>query len=253
MSLIHKALKKAMGGEKKEEVTPGLPAEEFVGKKPGLKEQLTPRTAVLLVLVVLAFVFMLYKKCSRDTTYRPPAPAATQQPATAPGATPSQAVQPVPSNLPPDIVVEEGKKLYAEGKLDEALTKFIEASLKNPQDPEVFNNIGLIYKKKNDYAKAEEYYRKALTLNPSYAEGLNNMGVLKSALGDPLAASVYLKKAITVDSTYADAYFNLGVLNDQEGNYREAIANYKFFLQYTDSSDNQLLGKIRERIEQLSE
>lgn len=72
-------------------------------------------------------------------------------------------------------------------------------------------------------------------------------------MGETLEASIYLKKATTLDNTYADAFFNLAVLNDNEGNFKEAIANYKSFLQYTDTNDESFLTRVKERIEGLSE
>lgn len=246
MSLIHKALKKAEGPEREEAPTP--PVEEFIGKKPGLKEQLTPRTIVLLVIAILAFAFLLYKKTYHKTLESQPV---ASSPAAQLG-TPAQQL-PSPTNLSAEILVDEAKKFYGLGKIDEALSRFLEASLKNPASAEIFNNIGLIYKKKNDMAQAENYYRKALAIKPDYAEALNNLGVLKANAGEPLDAAIYLKKALAINSTYADAYFNLAVLNDGEGNFREAIVNYKSFLQYTDVDDENLLDKIRGRIEQLSE
>jgi hypothetical protein len=141
MSLIHKALRKAEGSSK-EELKMDLPAEEFVGKKPGLKEQLTPRTIVLLALAFLSLAFLIYKKI-----YLAKAP-------TFPGSTPSVAAvagqpdanqQPLANLQQPSIGgetaiptptgtdLEEGKKLFEAGKLDEALGKFLAASLANPQ------------------------------------------------------------------------------------------------------------------------
>lgn len=254
MSLIHKALKKAEGNDRPTGSEP--PIEDFVGEKVGLRSQLTTRTIVLLVVAVLALVFTVYKKFHRPAKTTFPPAVATQP------VLPSQTAQPVPVNTgdvksedetPSDPVIEEGKKLFNAGKYDDALAKFLAANSKNPNDPTVYNNIGLIYKKKNDFGQAESFYNKALAIKPNYSECLNNLGVLKVAAGDPLAAAIYLKKAIGYDSTYADAYFNLAVLNDGEGNFKEAISNYKLFLQYTDASDESLISKVKERIEQLTE
>lgn len=255
MSLIHKALRKAEE-ESKEEIKLDLPVEEFIGKKQTLKEQLTPRTIVLLVLAFLSLGFLIYKKI-----YLAKAPAfpnaitsaitATEQPATT--AQQSLAGSEIMPSTPTGTEVEDGKKLFETGKLDEALGKFLAASLSNPLDAVALNNIGLIYKKKNNFSQAEGYYKKALAIKADYPECLNNIGVLKSAMGETLEAAIYLKKAIASDNTYADAYFNLAVLNDNEGNFREAIANYKSFLQYTDSNDESLLTRIKERVEGLSE
>lgn len=259
MSLIHKALKKAAGDEG-EKINGEPPAEEFVGGKKSLKEQLTPRTIVLLIVAVLALIFMIYKKtCVKRTTYtpRPIAPIEQVQPG-APQQGPAGGQQlPLPSgpaeNPAIKAILEEGQKLYDAGKYDDAMAKFAQVTSADQPNAVACNNIGLIYKKKNDYAKAESYYKKALDIKPDYPEALNNMAVLKVASGDTLEASLFLKKAISTDVTYADAYFNLAVLNDNEGNYKEAIANYKFFLQYTDTNDNSLTAKIKDRIDQLSE
>jgi Flp pilus assembly protein TadD len=157
------------------------------------------------------------------------------------------------SDVSTDELINEGQKLYAAGKYDDALAKFVESQGKNPNNPAVYNNIGLVYKKKNNFSQAENYYKKALAIKPDYAECLNNMGVLKAAAGDTLEAALSLKKAISVVSTYADAYFNLAVLNDEEGNFKEAIANYKSFLLYTETSDESLITKVKDRIDQISE
>ncbi len=256
MSLIHKALKKAEGGDR--ELNPNDPPEEqFVGKKLGLKEQFTPRTTVLLVVAILCLAFTIYKKFHRPSTGFGPAPVTQIQPLpevqTQAQAQAMTGVPQVQIDLPYEQLVEEGRKYYATGKYDEALTSFLAALAKNQSDSQLLNDIGLIYKKKNNFAQAEIYYKKALGVKPNYAECLNNLGVLKGAMGDPLEGSIYLKKAIALNSSYADAYFNLAVLNDNQGNFLEAIVNYKLFLQYTDSSDAALLNKVKERVEDLSE
>ncbi len=261
MSLIHKALKKAAGGEG-EKINGETPVEEFVGGQKSLKEQFTRRPIVLLIVVVLAlvFIFMIYKKaCVKVIPYAPQpiAPIEQVQPV-APQQGPAGGQQlALPSgpveNPATKAILEEGQKLYDAGKYDDALAKFAQVTSADQQNAVACNNIGLIYKKKNDYAKAESYYKKALDIKPDYPEALNNIAVLKVASGDTLEASLFLKKAISADATYADAYFNLAVLNDNEGNYKEAIANYKFFLQYTDTNDNSLTAKIKDRIDQLSE
>lgn len=263
MSLIHKALKK-VAGESEEKLNVEAPAEEFVGGKKSLKEQLTPRMIALLIVAILALVFMIYKKaCVKVTPYAPqPIAPIGQAQNLAPQATALQGTGagqqlPVPSATVEDpamkSILEEGQKLYDAGKYDDAMSKFALVTSTDPQNAIAFNNIGLIYKKKNNYAQAENYYKKALAIRPDYPEGLNNLAVLKVASGDTLEASLFLKKAISADPAYADAYFNLAVLNDNEGNYKEAISNYKLFLQYTDTSDSSFTAKIKDRIDQLSE
>lgn len=234
--------------------TPEQPMEEFVGSKGGsLSSQLTPRTILLLVLALFSLVFAIYQNSHKN---KPIVPQPKQFEHVTQSDVASMPVMPTladVSDVDMDILIEDGKKLYSAGKIDEALSKFMSASVKDPANAVVLNNMGLIYKKKGDVAQAEGLYKKALSLKPDYPEAYNNLGVLKAAAGDTLSASVYLKRAIKSQPEYADAYFNIAVLNEGEGNLREAILNYKLFLQYTDSGDESLISKIKQRIEQLSE
>lgn len=257
MSLIHKALKKVEGEtENAGNEEQRLPAEEFMGEKDGLRSQLTPRTIGLLVVAFISLGFAIYRWTSARKPAAKPAPISATQPK-APEM-PGQAQMIMPNlmdiaQLDVEQLIAEGKRFYSAGKFDEALAKFLSASAKDPTNALAYNNLGLIYKKKGDVARAEGFYKQALSMKPDYPECLNNMGVLKAAQGDKLEAAVYLKKAVKLTPEYADAYFNLAVLNENEGNTKEAIRNYKSFLQFTDSSDSALLAKIKQRVEQLSE
>lgn len=279
MSLIHKALKKNGGSE-----TPGGPTdpeEAFVGKGGGFfSTQTSPRTLILLVLALGCLGFMVWKNFLRKPKATPPAVAATEPtPATVPGpaaaaptttagglAAPSSDRVPTPAvgegrkateetPLPPDVaaLVEEGKGLFAAGQYDAALAKLTLAAEKAPKEAIVWNNIGLVYKRKQAMTEAEGAYQKALEYRPDYPEGLNNLGVLKAAQGDRLSASLYLKKALQLDPTYADAHFNLAVILEQEGNWRSAVESYKAFLQYTANTDKAFLEQVERRVEELSQ
>lgn len=276
MSLIHKALKKNGGSD-----TPGGPTdpeEAFVGKGGGFfSTQASPRTLVLLVLALACLGFMIWKNVIRKPPGAPavavpaslgpapvpdPAAAAPVAPA-AGGAQPTAGVAPAmgegrkettPSTLLPEVavLVDEGKEVFAAGQYDTALEKFNAAAALAPEEAVVWNNIGLVQKRKQNMADAEQAYQKALEYRPDYPEGLNNLGVLKAAQGDRLSASIYLKKALTLDPTYADAHFNLAVILEQEGNWRSAVDAYKAFLQYTASTDKTLLEQVERRVEALS-
>ncbi|MBI2345919.1 MAG: tetratricopeptide repeat protein [Deltaproteobacteria bacterium] len=254
MSLIHKALKKAEGGGAA--TPPNDPEEAFVGKGGGFfSSQFPPRTLILLVLALGAFTFLIYQKFIKK-----PSPPAESVAVTAPASTETtQVTQPPPAgpalagpdrleptqplgsgtqaaeeHLSPTVLplVEEGKTLFAAGHYDEALAKFQTAAEAAPYEAVVWNNIGLVQKRKQNLAEAEKAYQKALELRPEYPEGLNNFGVLKAAQGDRLSAAIYLKK---------------------EGNLRSAIDAYKAFLQYTAATDKAFIEQVERRVEELSQ
>lgn len=280
MSLIHKALKKTEGGGEGE--VPPDPEESFAeGKSPS---QFTPRTIVLLVIALGALGFMIYKNFIRKPK-SPALPAATETAMPATGATqtgqtllPPQAAgttgqAPGPDKLtppgslgtgakaveetplPPDVakLVDEGKALFTTGQYDAALSKFEGASQLAPDEAIVWNDIGLVQKRRQKLEESEVAYKKAIELKPSFPEGLNNLGVLKAAQGDRLSGVIYLKKALAIDPTYSDAHFNLAVIMEQEGNWRSAAESYKAFLQYTASTDKALLEQVSLRVEELTQ
>jgi tetratricopeptide (TPR) repeat protein len=72
----------------------------------------------------------------------------------------------------------EGAKLSNEGKLDEALVKFQEVLKEVPQCAECYANMGAIYMMKDDFAAAEEHYKKALEVNPDTVEAYNGLASL---------------------------------------------------------------------------
>lgn len=72
--------------------------------------------------------------------------------------------------------------LYLQSK-DMASYKRImdEVIAKNPTDPNIFYNLGVIAADAKEYTKAEEYYKKAIELDPNYVNAYLNLSVMKLA------------------------------------------------------------------------
>jgi Ca-activated chloride channel family protein len=119
--------------------------------------------------------------------------------------------------------VKEANRLYKQGKLDEALQKYNDASVSLPDSDIVNFNMGTALYKKEDYQKAIDAFTKSLTSDDKKieADALYNLGNCKYKLGKlkentDLSATVgllresldYYKRAVELDQKNTDARFN---------------------------------------------
>ncbi|MDH5330629.1 MAG: tetratricopeptide repeat protein, partial [Aquincola sp.] len=75
------------------------------------------------------------------------------------------------------------------GKLDESIAALEQAVKVSPKQPVYFNQLGVSYRHKGQFAKAREAYETALTLDPAYADAHLNLGVLLDLyIGEPTVA-----------------------------------------------------------------
>ena len=63
-----------------------------------------------------------------------------------------------------------------EGKYEDALKKLERAREADPVHPSIYNVLGLLYQQIKDYDKAENHFKKALSLDNSNSSTLNNYG-----------------------------------------------------------------------------
>ena len=58
----------------------------------------------------------------------------------------------------PASLVSKGNRLYLDGKYDDALSAYEEASVQAPESPQIYFNSGAAYYRKKDYEKAKEAF-----------------------------------------------------------------------------------------------
>ena len=75
----------------------------------------------------------------------------------------------------------EGATLTNEGKTDEAIAKFNEVLAIHPKCGECYNNLGSIYSRKQDWAKAEEAYKQAIQIKPDMVDAYNGLANIYNA------------------------------------------------------------------------
>lgn len=127
----------------------------------------------------------------------------------------------------------------------------------------IWTDLGIAYAGKQENARAEEAWKKALSLDPNYNDARLNLGIyyiglkrypeaekiLREAakdiayvkrhqvayqlavmylqLGKPLLAEQQLKIAVKENATYCPAWLKLGLLQKERGDYSEAAESLK--------------------------
>lgn len=179
--------------------------------------------------------------------------------------------------------LEDGNKLFNEGKYNEAIAVFNDLVKKNPEAYIIYLNIGNCYFKMEDYIKAEESYRKVLEKDPKnvnaiigIGNSLLNRGEKEEALNwyrkiefekiqDEIVlynlgnsfyensqfeeAEKFYKKAVELKRDFLDAIYQLGLTYTSLTKYQEAIQTFEEYLKY--DSESERANQVKSFIEYL--
>jgi tetratricopeptide (TPR) repeat protein len=113
------------------------------------------------------------------------------------------------------------------GKLDEAEAAYKAILTKEPNVPEVHQNLGFVYAQKKDMAKAEESYKKALELRPNNPEVTSALARVYQESGQTDKAMELINKAAGENPADAKSQFNAGVFALNAGKAEDAIAAFQ--------------------------
>ncbi len=107
----------------------------------------------------------------------------------------------------------------------------LEADVKeNPEDPEVWLQLGILQYKNAKITDAIEAWQKAAELDPENAETRNLLGKVLLEMERLDEAVLQLQKAIELDPMNATVYYNLAVAEERLGNTAMAIEHYKKYM-----------------------
>ena len=229
MSLLHKALKKA---EREEGAGGNSGAMVDVENTPA---GTSLRTYLLASVAVTLLLGTIYFRVLKKPEASPPVPAIRTAAGIAEGASARQ-------------LMDEAKKQFELGQLEDAKAQFEKAVLLEPRNVEAYNNLGLVLKKMGRSEEAFEQYRKALAIDPQCVECLNNLGALYLVTHDLAEAEANFQKAIQEKPDYADPYFHLGILLEARGDVAGARRNYQKFLELAKGISADFLLQIQERM-----
>jgi Tfp pilus assembly protein PilF len=129
---------------------------------------------------------------------------------------------------------DEGVKLNAAGKYDEAIAKFNEVAAQAPKCVECYTNVGSIALRKKDLDAAEAAFKKAIEVNPNSADAYSGLAtVYNSQKKFDLAAEASTKAqqlssaANPAGGGDASSSFNQGVILWNAGKIAEAKKNFE--------------------------
>jgi tetratricopeptide (TPR) repeat protein len=112
--------------------------------------------------------------------------------------------------------------LVKEGKLDEAQAAYEAMAVEMPAVPLIPYNLGFIYKKKGDAAKAEASFRKAAELDSKFPEAYNALAVALLEGGRKDEALAVLEKGVVAVPQDARLQYSLGAFYLNAGKVPEA-------------------------------
>ena len=197
---------------------------------PSWRPAQTYTLAAICLVIGLAIGYFLRGSASPATTagaQDPGAPAQTnvaQTSAQDPHAGMAQQQQQMPS-------LDEMKKM-ADTKAAPLLAKL----KTDPNNADLLNQIGVLYRATHQFQTAIDYYQKSLAINPKNVGARTDMASCMYYLGDVDGALAQLNKSLTYDPKHTGTLINIGIIrwkgkNDVNG----AVAAWQKALKLTDN------------------
>jgi tetratricopeptide (TPR) repeat protein len=122
---------------------------------------------------------------------------------------------------------QKAAELQGAGKLDEAEAEYKAILTKQPDVPEVYQNLGQLYIAKKDYVNAETMLQKGLELRPESTDIATLLARVYQESGQPDKAMAIIEKSAAGNPTDAKAQFNRGIFLLNANKNEEAIAAFE--------------------------
>ncbi|MBT6052779.1 MAG: glycosyltransferase [Candidatus Scalindua sp.] len=107
--------------------------------------------------------------------------------------------------------VEEGERLFAEGKIDEAEQYFLSLAERGLNAKGAYNNLGVIAFQRNEKERAIEYFSKSLGIDPYYKDAILNYSDLLRSINQLHLARPLLENMV---KKYPDDEGSIKLLDD---------------------------------------
>ncbi|MBF0381510.1 MAG: tetratricopeptide repeat protein [Magnetococcales bacterium] len=123
--------------------------------------------------------------------------------------------------------LQQGVEFHKAGLMDKALGLYEKVCRLQPDNHQVYGNMGAVLQSKGEYEKATTCYKKALNSNDENVDVLSNLGTVLTKTGKYKEAYEVLKKAVATAPGFAAAHFNLGNLFIEQNRLTQAIASFR--------------------------
>ena len=131
------------------------------------------------------------------------------------------------NNQPNQNELKEIENLFNSNELDILEKKTRKLIDKYPKTSVLYNILGIVLQKKNNFDKAILNLKKAINLQPNFDQAHNNLGnILKNTGKFEEAVNCY-REALKINPNYTEAYSNLGNALTEIGKIEEAIVNHQ--------------------------
>ena len=126
-----------------------------------------------------------------------------------------------------DFLINKALSFFNEGKIKKSLKETLKAKKKYPDEPFIYNLLGVLYAHIGSYDESIKNYSRAIKINPKYFEAYNNVGVAFTSWKKFSKAIDCFDRAIEINPSYAEAYNNKGNALKEKGEYELAIHSYE--------------------------
>ena len=147
--------------------------------------------------------------------------------------------------------IDKAMGLFRERKYKEAIDAFSCVLETEPDNADIYNNMGVAYSCLGNFEQAENFYTKAIELDPELAQAYINLSDLyynNLAIAHLLArvyiedqrwedAIVELERVLDGEPENYDAYYDLGHVYFELGDYEAAISNFENVIEYKDNNE----------------
>lgn len=117
---------------------------------------------------------------------------------------------------------EQGNSAIERGDLDEALTIFYKLTQESPHLIQGYTSVATVANALGRYPVACDALSKAIRLSPNDPELYNRLGVTHYRTGDQIRAERAFQQALSLDPTHLNAHMNIAEIACHQGRYEEA-------------------------------
>lgn len=141
----------------------------------------------------------------------------------------------------------------AQEQWDLAKQEYRLAIKQQPADSRACVNLGQLYARDGESARAEESWRQALRANPADSRALNLLGSVYMRQSKYDEAIAYYRKAVDADPNYANAHWNLAAAYRSVDMKREAAEHYRKYIELAPPEDLDGIVEARRYIDSITE